>query len=236
MADGDWLEIGQIGLKPAAGAKEATLALKQEWGKKPEPLRYAPGAAGGPLSGLPCRTGRGSGRPASSPGKRPSPKGIGVMVGEWGAFNKTPHDVVLRWAEDCLRNWQQAGWGWALWNFRGSFGVLDSDRATCTTRTSRATSSTASSWTCSSGTEDRLIGSHGFPSCSQAPAWEHRSRSSASLRARLPHERSGASGQCVPKLELRNEEHISWFPSSSLGTTAPRSSASPAVSAKRSFG
>jgi aryl-phospho-beta-D-glucosidase BglC (GH1 family) len=28
-----------------------------------------------------------------------------------------------------LENWQQAGWGWALWNFRGSFGILDSERA-----------------------------------------------------------------------------------------------------------
>jgi len=30
--------------------------------------------------------------------------------------------------EDCLKNWQEAGWGWALWNFRGSFGILDSGR------------------------------------------------------------------------------------------------------------
>ncbi len=30
---------------------------------------------------------------------------------------------------DCLKNWQQAGFGWALWNFRGSLGVLDSGRA-----------------------------------------------------------------------------------------------------------
>ena len=50
------------------------------------------------------------------------------MVGEWGAFQKTPHDVVLRWAEDSLVNWQDAGWGWALWNFRGAFGILDSGR------------------------------------------------------------------------------------------------------------
>jgi endoglucanase len=56
-------------------------------------------------------------------------RGIGVMVGEWGAFNKTPHPVVLAWAEDCLRNWQKAGFGWALWNFRGSFGILDSGRS-----------------------------------------------------------------------------------------------------------
>jgi endoglucanase len=51
-----------------------------------------------------------------------------VLVGEWGAYNKTPHDVMLHWAEDSLANWQKAGWGWALWNFRGPFGILDSDR------------------------------------------------------------------------------------------------------------
>ena len=45
VADGDWLQIGEIGLKPGdRRAKEATLALKQEWGKKPEPFRYAPDA------------------------------------------------------------------------------------------------------------------------------------------------------------------------------------------------
>jgi endoglucanase len=63
------------------------------------------------------------------PWKAAESKGIGVMVGEWGAFNQTPHDVFLRWAEDCLANWQQAGWGWAMWNFRGPFGILDSQRA-----------------------------------------------------------------------------------------------------------
>lgn len=54
--------------------------------------------------------------------------GVGVMVGEFGAFNRTPHAVVLAWMRDCLALWQEAGWGWALWNFRGSFGVLDSGR------------------------------------------------------------------------------------------------------------
>lgn len=54
--------------------------------------------------------------------------GVGVHVGEWGAFNKTPHEVVLAWMRDCLELWQEAGWGWSLWNLRGSFGVLDSGR------------------------------------------------------------------------------------------------------------
>jgi endoglucanase len=52
-----------------------------------------------------------------------------VMVGEWGAHNKTPHDIVLRWMEDSLMIFKEYGLGWALWNFDGSFGVVDSGRA-----------------------------------------------------------------------------------------------------------
>jgi endoglucanase len=55
-------------------------------------------------------------------------KGVGVHVGEWGAFNRTPHEVVLAWMRDQLALWRDAGWGWAMWNFRGGFGPLDSDR------------------------------------------------------------------------------------------------------------
>jgi len=56
-------------------------------------------------------------------------KGVGVHVGEWGAHNRTPHDVTLAWMRDQLALWRDAGWGWALWNLRGSFGVLDSGRS-----------------------------------------------------------------------------------------------------------
>lgn len=56
-------------------------------------------------------------------------KGVGVHVGEWGAHNRTPHAVVLAWMRDQLELWRAAGWGWALWNLRGSFGVLDSQRS-----------------------------------------------------------------------------------------------------------
>lgn len=54
--------------------------------------------------------------------------GVGVHVGEWGAFQHTPHEVVLAWMKDQLALWKEAGWGWALWNLRGSFGVLESGR------------------------------------------------------------------------------------------------------------
>ena len=130
VTDGDWLQIGEIGLKSAHdGAKEATLVLNQQWGKKPEPLRYTPGVAGCPFQGLAMHDRAWLWKTCIEPWKQAESQGIGVMVGEWGSYNKTPHDVVLRWAEDCLSNWQQAGWGWAMWNFRGPFGILDSERA-----------------------------------------------------------------------------------------------------------
>jgi endoglucanase len=56
-------------------------------------------------------------------------KGAGVHVGEWGCHNRTPHAVVLAWMRDQLSLWREAGWGWAMWNLRGSFGPLDSERA-----------------------------------------------------------------------------------------------------------
>jgi endoglucanase len=59
-------------------------------------------------------------------------KGVGVHMGDWGAFSRTPHKVVLAWMRDYLELWQEAGWGWVLWNFRGEFGILDSHRADVT--------------------------------------------------------------------------------------------------------
>lgn len=56
-------------------------------------------------------------------------QGIGVHCGEAGSFNRTPHDTFLKWICDVLDILKIHGIGWALWQFRGSFGVLDSERA-----------------------------------------------------------------------------------------------------------
>jgi endoglucanase len=29
---------------------------------------------------------------------------------------------------DLLALWKEAGWGWSMWNLRGSFGIVDSGR------------------------------------------------------------------------------------------------------------
>lgn len=54
--------------------------------------------------------------------------GVQVFVGEAGAPKSSPHAVYLAWLEDNLANWKAAGWGWALWDFRGEFGIFDSQR------------------------------------------------------------------------------------------------------------
>jgi endoglucanase len=55
-------------------------------------------------------------------------KGVSVHVGEWGCYNKTPHDVVLKWMRDILSLWKEVNWGYAMWNLKGDFGIINSNR------------------------------------------------------------------------------------------------------------
>ncbi len=55
-------------------------------------------------------------------------RGVGVHCGEMGCYRHTPHAVFLAWMREVLAVLRGHGIGWALWNFRGPFGVLDTDR------------------------------------------------------------------------------------------------------------
>ncbi len=55
-------------------------------------------------------------------------QGVPVHCGEGGTYNKTPHNVVLPWLRDVLDILTDHGIGYAIWNFRGSFGIMDSGR------------------------------------------------------------------------------------------------------------
>lgn len=54
--------------------------------------------------------------------------GTGVICGECGCFNKTPHAVVLAWFDAFLGRLTTHRIGYALWNFKGPFGILNSGR------------------------------------------------------------------------------------------------------------
>ncbi len=56
-------------------------------------------------------------------------QGVGVHCGEAGCYHHTPHPIFLAWLDDVLAVLREREIGWALWNFRGDFGLLDSNRA-----------------------------------------------------------------------------------------------------------
>jgi len=54
--------------------------------------------------------------------------GGGVHCGECGCYNKTPHDIFLAWFSDVTDILMSNDIGFALWEFDGTFGVLNSGR------------------------------------------------------------------------------------------------------------
>ena len=55
-------------------------------------------------------------------------KGVRIHFGEMGCYKHTSANVVLAWFDDTLDVLRDLHSGWALWNFRGPFGVLDTER------------------------------------------------------------------------------------------------------------
>ena len=62
------------------------------------------------------------------PWKQLIDSGVGVHCGEAGTFCKTPYPVFYSWLEDLLEVLSEYDIGYALWNFRGPFGIIDSGR------------------------------------------------------------------------------------------------------------
>jgi endoglucanase len=98
-----------------------------KWPKPTYPLRVA--GAGGAAGGGTMWDRNTAQRTDIAPWRDLQTRGPGVIVGEFGVYNRTPHDVMLAWMRDQLQLWRDANWGWALWNFRGPFGIIDSGRS-----------------------------------------------------------------------------------------------------------
>ncbi|MCX7800159.1 MAG: cellulase family glycosylhydrolase [Fimbriimonadales bacterium] len=62
-------------------------------------------------------------------------EGTVVHVGEFGCHRETPNDVALRWFEDLLGLFREFGWGFALWQFEGPFGIVEHRRPGATYET-----------------------------------------------------------------------------------------------------
>ncbi len=126
--EGDWMTFSQIRIDPFGKGEIVLRPASTSYGDRQGAFALGPDGKLKALKDKPLFDRKRLWKEAIEPWQALERQGVGIHVGEWGAFNKTPHDVTLAWMEDCLKNWQKAGWGWALWNFRGSFGILDSER------------------------------------------------------------------------------------------------------------
>jgi endoglucanase len=52
-----------------------------------------------------------------------------LYCGEWGALPSVPRADRLRWYADMRRDLEKYGIGWATWDWKGGFGVVDRERA-----------------------------------------------------------------------------------------------------------
>ena len=54
--------------------------------------------------------------------------GAKIHIGEFGCFKHTPNDVAMRWLTDLLGIFGEFGWGYAMWQFKGPFGIIEHGR------------------------------------------------------------------------------------------------------------
>ena len=54
--------------------------------------------------------------------------GAQIHIGECGCYKKTPNEIALRWLGDLFGLYREFGWGFALWNFAGDFGIVNHGR------------------------------------------------------------------------------------------------------------
>lgn len=60
--------------------------------------------------------------------RKAAASGVSIHCGEMGCYKHVPPQATLAWFEDALDILGELEAGWALWNFRGPFGVLDTER------------------------------------------------------------------------------------------------------------
>jgi hypothetical protein len=71
---------------------------------------------------------RGALRSDYKPWREVEKRGARIHIGEFGCFNRTPDEIAVRWLADLLSIYKEFGWGYALWNFKGAFGIVEHGR------------------------------------------------------------------------------------------------------------
>jgi endoglucanase len=61
------------------------------------------------------------------PIQRARETGLPLYCGEFGVINLTPLDIRKAWLRDTVATFEESDIGWALWDWKGDFGVVDRD-------------------------------------------------------------------------------------------------------------
>jgi hypothetical protein len=125
LTDGDWLRFTELGLtlpgrdRQVLPGDSTPRRTQQPYDLSPDGALISPPDFDGlaPLAGI------------FAPLREVKAAGGAVFMGEFGCYSKTPHDVMLAYTQSLLERCKADGIGWAMWNFRGEFGVLDSNRS-----------------------------------------------------------------------------------------------------------
>ena len=125
IAEGDWLTFNKITIATTTDTIEL-LPGNTSWGIEPSPIKIA---SNGEIQ-TPDGNSAVMGCPLLDDWYDFSiTNNTNIFIGECGVYNRTPHDVTLRYMEDMLKIMKDYNMSYALWDFRGSFGIIDSNRA-----------------------------------------------------------------------------------------------------------
>lgn len=119
----DWWDIAS-GLEPDAAVRQQLGAARDEWWSQ-ENRRMGP-AYPGEIQGK--WWDKDALRAHFSQWDEVESRGSRIHIGEMGCYRRVPNDTALRWLSDMLDVFEEHRWGWALWNFEGPFGLVDSGR------------------------------------------------------------------------------------------------------------
>ena len=125
LTDGDWLRFTELGLT-LPGRDRRVLPGDSTPRRTQQPYDLSPDGA---LISPPDFDGLAPLAEIFAPLREVKAAGGAVFMGEFGCYSKTPHDVMLAYTQSLLERCKAEGVGWAMWNFRGEFGVLDSNRS-----------------------------------------------------------------------------------------------------------
>ncbi|MBN1797613.1 MAG: cellulase family glycosylhydrolase [Spirochaetales bacterium] len=129
--EGDWLTIHEIRIEPFTEEMKSAVVLEPNvfaWGSRQNELTISSQGKLLPDKRTALYDAHWLEKDSLKPWILAHQRGMPVIVGEFGVFKYTSHAVTLAWMEDFLKILKKHKIGWALWNFRGSFGILDSNR------------------------------------------------------------------------------------------------------------